>query len=278
MTPKQAAFVREYLVDLNATQAAIRASYSAKTAEQQGSRLLGNVEVAAAIAAAQRERSERTEITADRVLREAWALLTADPRELVELHVDSCRYCHGAGHRYQRTVGELERDREAHAARAGSAKRGCAALAFDEKGGPGFDPRRPPAPDCPECHGRGVEKVLLRDSRKLSADAASLLAGVRQTAHGVEVKFHSRADAVDRLARLLGLADRVRPGSDALGRLIASTDPTDRIRLLLEAAAAGDVSIAQAQQLASAIAAMTRPAELEALARQLAELERRVPN
>ncbi len=42
LTPKQARFVEEYLIDLNATQGAIRAGYSAKTAEVQGSRLLGN--------------------------------------------------------------------------------------------------------------------------------------------------------------------------------------------------------------------------------------------
>ncbi len=45
LTPKQARFVEEYLLDLNATQGAIRAGYSAKTAEVQGSRLLGNVKV-----------------------------------------------------------------------------------------------------------------------------------------------------------------------------------------------------------------------------------------
>lgn len=70
LTPKQARFVEEYLIDLNATQAAIRAGYSEKTAEQQGPRLLGNVGVAAAIQAAQDKRSERTEINADRVLLE----------------------------------------------------------------------------------------------------------------------------------------------------------------------------------------------------------------
>lgn len=68
MTPKQEAFVREYLIDLNATQAAIRAGYSAKTAEQQGARMLRNVKVAEAIAAAMQARSQRTEITADYVL------------------------------------------------------------------------------------------------------------------------------------------------------------------------------------------------------------------
>jgi hypothetical protein len=48
MTPRQQRFVDEYLLDLNATQAAVRAGYSARTAEQQGPRLLGNAGVAAA--------------------------------------------------------------------------------------------------------------------------------------------------------------------------------------------------------------------------------------
>ena len=69
MTPRQQRFVDEFLVDLNATQAAIRAGYSARTAEQQGPRLLGNVEIAAAVQAAQQARSERLQITQDDVLR-----------------------------------------------------------------------------------------------------------------------------------------------------------------------------------------------------------------
>lgn len=68
LTEKQAEFVRQYLVDLNAKQAAIRAGYSAKTAEQQGSRLLGYAKVLAAIEAAKGERVERTQITQDWVL------------------------------------------------------------------------------------------------------------------------------------------------------------------------------------------------------------------
>ena len=68
LTPKQSMFVREYLVDLNATRASIRAGYSAKTAEQQGPRLLGNVGVAAAIQAAMDKRATKVEISAEYVL------------------------------------------------------------------------------------------------------------------------------------------------------------------------------------------------------------------
>lgn len=68
LTAKQAVFVAEYLVDLNATQAAIRAKYSRKTAEQQGSRLLRNVQVKAAVEVALAERKARLGVKADDVL------------------------------------------------------------------------------------------------------------------------------------------------------------------------------------------------------------------
>jgi phage terminase small subunit len=68
LTAKQERFIQEYLIDLNATQAAIRSGYSAKTADKIGSQLLGKTRVAQAIAAAQQKRSERTQITADYVL------------------------------------------------------------------------------------------------------------------------------------------------------------------------------------------------------------------
>jgi phage terminase small subunit len=70
LTPKQERFVQEYLVDLNATQAAARAGYSKKTADVQGARLLGNVKVQVVIQEAMQKRSQRTEITQDWVLEE----------------------------------------------------------------------------------------------------------------------------------------------------------------------------------------------------------------
>lgn len=68
MTPKQQRFVDEYLIDLNATQAAIRAGYSEKTARQVGAENLSKPDIAAAIEARTQERSERTKIDADMVL------------------------------------------------------------------------------------------------------------------------------------------------------------------------------------------------------------------
>jgi len=67
-TTKQQRFIDEYLIDFNATQAAIRAGYSSDTAKQQGSRLLTNVDVRAAIDDAIRERSSRALVSQDAVL------------------------------------------------------------------------------------------------------------------------------------------------------------------------------------------------------------------
>ncbi len=68
MTPKQQRFIEEYLVDLNATQAAIRAGYSAKNADKIGPELLGKTRIAEAIAEAIQARSKRTELDQDWII------------------------------------------------------------------------------------------------------------------------------------------------------------------------------------------------------------------
>lgn len=87
VTPKQEAFVREYLIDLNATAAYGRAGYTAKGngAEVNAARLLRNAQVAAAVATAMQERGERTRVTADRVLTEIERLAMLDPSALVSV-------------------------------------------------------------------------------------------------------------------------------------------------------------------------------------------------
>lgn len=70
LTDKQARFVKEYLIDSNATQAAIRAGYSEQTANEQGSRLLANVSVRQAVEAGQEKKAAKLEITALDLVRE----------------------------------------------------------------------------------------------------------------------------------------------------------------------------------------------------------------
>lgn len=99
LTPKQALFVKEYLIDLNATQAAIRAGYAPNNASEQAYQLLRKTTVADAIAAAQAERAEKCEIDALWVLKEAKSTYEAARQDsdlkaatsalrLVGIHVD----------------------------------------------------------------------------------------------------------------------------------------------------------------------------------------------
>ena len=74
ISPRQQRFIDEYLIDLNATQAAIRAGYSAKTAGWIGPQLLAKTHIAEAVAKASEDRAKRTEITADKVLTDVEAI------------------------------------------------------------------------------------------------------------------------------------------------------------------------------------------------------------
>lgn len=198
LTDRQKAFIREYLVDLVATQAAIRAGYSPKTAEQQGNRLLGNAKVAAEIARQTKDRHERLGIDADALLKRAETILTADHRQLSEHHVGSCRYCYGIDHEFQ---WKTEREWRAAKEKAEDRKKtppGC-------EGGFGYNLTKPPSPICPECNGLGVPYVRFADTRTLSMQAATLYEGVKQTKDGIEFKTADKQKAFDLLARHKGL-------------------------------------------------------------------------
>jgi phage terminase small subunit len=83
LTAKQQRFVDEYLIDLNATQAAIRAGYSKKTARQIADQNLSKLDIKAALEKRMQSRSARTEITQDMVLRELAKIGFSDIRKVV---------------------------------------------------------------------------------------------------------------------------------------------------------------------------------------------------
>jgi hypothetical protein len=201
MTPKQEMFVLEYLKDLNTSQAMIRAGYAPRTAGQMGFKLLKNAQVQAAIASAMAARTDRVKIDVDAVVRELQTIALADPRDLTEYRRLCCRYCHGAGFRYQRTAGEMEVDLEKWEALPAKRRAG---KSFDEKGGTGFHGKREPHKDCPECFGDGVGNVFINDTRRLSTSAAKLFAGVKRTKDGIEVMMRDQDSATINLGRHVG--------------------------------------------------------------------------
>ena len=85
LSAKQLAFVSEYLKDLNATKAAIRAGYSPKTAHAQGSDLLRKPELAAAIQEGQQDAAARNEVTVDRIVQEYARIAFADVTDYVNV-------------------------------------------------------------------------------------------------------------------------------------------------------------------------------------------------
>lgn len=190
LTPKQAAFVREYLIDLNGKQAAIRAGYSAHTAESQGARLLGYAKVRSAVQEAMAKRAERTETTADEVLAELRRIAFADPRELVEHVIRCCDQCWP----------DKERD-----------------------------PRRPPDPNCEDCHGDGHEVVRFKDTRTLSPAAARLYAGVKWGRDGKEILLKDQQRALESLGKHLKLftekVEHEHKGTLTLEQLVAGVEP-----------------------------------------------------
>ena len=84
LTPRQSRFVQEYLIDLNATNAAIRAGYSLSSADTLGPRLVRNSGVAAAIESAMVARVERTKVSQDSVITELASIAFSDMRMFAE--------------------------------------------------------------------------------------------------------------------------------------------------------------------------------------------------
>ena len=203
------------MVDLNATQAVIRAGYSAKSARQIASENLSKPHIQAAIANARTVQQQRLQIDADKVVKEAWNIVFADPRELVELRVGCCRHCYGEGHKYQRTLAEMNADRESWI------DEGKPLEEFDEQGGIGFDARKLPLSDCPECAGAGYSRVVLKDTRYFSEKAAALYAGAKEGKYGIEIQMHDKATFAEKLFKHLGLYEKDnKQTADALATLL----------------------------------------------------------
>lgn len=200
-------FVKEYLVDLNGAQAAIRVGYSPAAARQTASELLARPEIQQAVQAEMDKRAERTGISADKVLERIWAIATADPSELIELRRTCCRFCWGHGHHYQWTPNELRTAKDTYTLEFKAADKDQRKLlqAPDESGGVGFDPRKDPDPACPECFGEGEQRVYPRDTRDVSPGARLLYAGVKTTQHGLEIKMHDQTSMLTLAGKHLGM-------------------------------------------------------------------------
>lgn len=232
LTARQVAFVEHYLRYRNATQAYKAASPNGatlayQTANAQGNLLLRDTRVQAAIQAGAKEAFKDTTASVGWLLQRFMDIATADPRELIGLKVGCCRFCHGDDHLYQwreREYLQALDDAERESALATPSAR--AAVRFpDIGGGFGFNATTPPHPDCPQCHGEGVERFVPRDTDKLSDGALLLYGGVKVKAGGAyEIVIADRQKALENVGRIMGaFVERVNH-TGAIGALVAFDD------------------------------------------------------
>ncbi|WP_114283714.1 terminase small subunit [Candidatus Halocynthiibacter alkanivorans] len=201
-------FSLEYTADRNATQAAIRAGYSPKTAGSQGHDLLKKPEIAARVDELETEITNTIieEIKFDAVIvSRMWAdIATADVNELMSLKVGACRYCYGHDNKYHwRTHREFEQaEIEFNNLTAVKQER---EKSPDSSGGFGYKRTLPPSPDCPECDGLGSSFATYADTTRLTGNVALLYNGIRANQYGVEIKVLDKMHALDQLAKYLGM-------------------------------------------------------------------------
>jgi phage terminase small subunit len=197
-------FAHEYMVDRNGTQAAIRCGYSPKTASSQSWELLRKPQVAEYIEKLEEEARQRNAFTLDSLVSHYGKIATADPREIMDIIVGACRYCHGTDHQYQWRTRHEFASAVTEWANLPERKQQRTPEPMDA-GGYGYSLNLDPHPDCPACDGLGTQRVRIKDSRKLSEGAALLFDGVRQTQHGIEIKIKDQMAAVDQIARHLNM-------------------------------------------------------------------------
>lgn len=200
LNQKQELFCREYLVDSNGTQAAIRAGYSAKTAGSQAFDLLQKPEIKARIEELKAERLQRLEISADSVLARHVAIADADTTRLTGHHIGSCRYCWGARHEYQ------WKTRREFAAAVAEAKSKRKKVLPRDTGGYDYRVTNAPNPECPECAGLGEPYVRFVDTSTLTGAEKLLFESVEQTKEGIKLRFADRAKSLEILSRYVGIS------------------------------------------------------------------------
>lgn len=212
LTNNQARFVAEYMSVLPrcATKAYMRVfggEYA--IAGSSASLMMSYPHVQAAIAKWEAELCKDLRMDVEQYVRELVLVATADPRDLSERYIGSCRHCHGMGHQHQYTQNEFNMLLNAHIVRRARDKNpDPLGLDFDCKGGMGFNQRRAPHPECTECFGDGVGYEVFKDTRTLSAGAARLYAGVKKTRDGLEIKTRSPDKAIEILGNILGLVKK----------------------------------------------------------------------
>lgn len=203
-TEKQELFCVKFVETQNRLEAYLFAGYTNNgDAQKRADSIYANPKVQARIKELSEQAGETADVTMAMVLRRFWQIATADATELINLKVGCCRYCYGEGGHYQyrmREYTDLVAKWEENQRKNPRDTTPCP----EAKGGFGYDATKPPSPKCEECHGEGLERVVARDTTKLSGGARLLYGGVEQTRNGLKIHMADPMKALENVTRILG--------------------------------------------------------------------------
>lgn len=239
LTAKQEGFCRSYVLEGKNKADAYREHYSTGGMAETSvwvecvklSRVPNVAQRIDELAAAQEEALRgKIQMTVTKLMETYIAISFVDPNELISIRVGACRHCYGESGLYQwreREYVEAVKKWETMPEH----KRGPMP---DIGGGFGYRMTSAPNPECAECEGEGLERVVPRDTTKLSSGATHLYRGVQRTKEGLKILFADKDKALDNIGRMLGaFDDKLRVDLDAkLASLqITTSDPAEASRI-----------------------------------------------
>lgn len=216
LTVKQAKFAEVWVKTGNATEAYRQAYNVANMSDETIGRTAHALTKHRKIDAIYKKATEGSVQAAvmDRmeVMRHLVQIAEADPSRVVTHRRICCRHCYGIGHAYQWRDPEeyyetLAKAMDDHArATQRAAKAGDPAPAVElptDAGGYGWRKPNKPHPDCPRCYGEGFGDVFIRDMDDLTGPERRLIAGIKQTKEGIEIKMRDQDGALNTIAQVL---------------------------------------------------------------------------
>lgn len=226
LTLREQTFCHQYLCIGNATEAYIRAGYTASTratAGTEGMKLLKKPKICTELSRLAKIAEEKATDDVAEILNMWTGAMSYDPREISEMRRGACRWCHGIKYAYQWRIPD-EFNRKMEAWNALSEAKQLIQTPPNDEGGYGYSRNLVPHPDCPMCDGDGHEYAYFHDSRGYSKSAAIAFNGVQVTQNGLKINTIDRVKASENLAKFHGmfLAKDTGEVVDTLGALIAS--------------------------------------------------------
>lgn len=218
-------FVEEYAKDRNGTQAAIRAGYSPLGADVTAVRLLADARIQVLIAEQMERVSKAALYEAADLLRDWVEVACVDASRIVKTRRLNCRHCWGVNHAYQWGAREYAEACDKALQDAETLKREPQMPSCD--GGFGWRHNEEPNQECPECSGEGIEDVYIADFDTLTAAERKLIAGVKRTKDGIEVKLKDQEAVRARIAQHLGMLIERKELTGKDGRPLMPAVPAD---------------------------------------------------